>query len=211
MLNYTPDEIAAKSFLDLLLTARERERFSERIAKEQTTSDFETRFASKAGDACWVNLSWSTIDEKTVSCSVMNINARKLAEKLNNDNMMKYRQLTEHSPTGILIIQNRVIRYANPSFMAFSGYSLAEIAGKPLDLFIDPLDRETLRGLLRKMGPEDTCLCRRGVPVHGKERRDAYRRTLHHAYPAYGCPGHTHQHRRYLGTAAPRGQDPPGQ
>ncbi|MGA2917151.1 PAS domain-containing sensor histidine kinase [Methanoregula sp.] len=142
MLNYTPDEIAKKSFLDLLLTSREKERFSERIAKDDAASDFETRFASKEGDACWVNLSWSSIDEKTVSCSVMNINARKLAEKLNNDNMMKYRQLTEHSPTGILIIQNGFIRYANPSFITFSGYELSEITGRSLDLFIDPLDRE---------------------------------------------------------------------
>ena len=140
MLNYTTDEIAQKSFPDLLLTPREKSRFLERIEKEQTVSDFETRFASKAGDACWVNLSWSSIDDKTVSCSVMNINARKLAEKLNNDNMMKYRQLTEHSPTGILIIQNGVIRYANPSFLAFSGYGLAEIMGKALEIFIDPLD-----------------------------------------------------------------------
>ena len=142
MLGYPPGEIAAKSFLDLLLTAREKERFSERIEKEETTSDFETRFATKGGDACWVNLSWSSIDEKTVSCSVMNINARKLAEKLNNDNMMKYRQLTEHSPTSILIVQNGIIRYANPSYMAFSGYGLSEITGKALEVFIDPLDQE---------------------------------------------------------------------
>jgi PAS domain S-box-containing protein len=142
MLNYTPDEIAGKSVLDLLLTPREKERFLERIAKDKTASDFETRFSSKGGDACWVNLSWSIIDEKTVSCSVMNINARKLAEKLNNDNMMKYRQLTEHSPTGILIVQNGFIRYANPSFMTFSGYGLSEITGKSLDQFIDPVDQD---------------------------------------------------------------------
>jgi len=142
MLNYTTDEIAQKSFTDLLLTPREKSRFQERIEKELTVSDFETRLASKSGDACWVNLSWSSIDNMTVSCSVMNINARKLAEKLNNDNMMKYRQLTEHSPTGILIIQNGMIRYANPSFLAFSGYGLSEILDKALDAFIDPLDQE---------------------------------------------------------------------
>jgi PAS domain S-box-containing protein len=145
MLNYTHGEITGKTIPDLLLTPREKSRFLERIAKEQTASDFETRFASKEGDACWVNLSWSRIDEKTVSCSVMNINARKLAEKLNNDNMMKYRQLTEHSPTSILIVQERVIRYANPSFIAFSEYNLGEISGKALETFIDPLDREQFR------------------------------------------------------------------
>jgi PAS domain S-box-containing protein len=145
MLNYPQEEIAKKSFLDLLLTPRESERFLERITKEQTVSDFETRFATRTGDACWVNISWSRIDKKTISCSVMNINARKLAEKLNNDNMMKYRQLTEHSPTSILIVQNGVIRYANPSFMAFSGYEIAELTGKALEQFIDPPDRDLFK------------------------------------------------------------------
>jgi PAS domain S-box-containing protein len=150
MLNYTPEEVVHTSLLDLLLTPREKSRFLDRIRKERTTSDFETRFATKGGAACWVNLSWSSIDDKTTSCSVMDINTRKLAEKMNNDNMAKYRQLTEHSPTSILIVHDGLIRYANPSFMAFSGYDLPEILSKPLDSFIDPLDRELFTTFARK-------------------------------------------------------------
>ncbi|MDD1686839.1 PAS domain-containing sensor histidine kinase [Methanoregula sp.] len=144
MLNYTPGQVNEKSFLDIFLTPREKSRFLERIEKEKTTSDFETRFATKDGGSCWVNLSWDHIDANTVSCSVMNINGRKIAEKLNNDNMMKYRQLTESSPTSILIIQNGFIRFANPSFVAFLGHTVAEITGKSLETFIDPGDRENL-------------------------------------------------------------------
>jgi len=140
MLNYTVDEVVAKSLLDIFLSPREKSRFLERIGKEMTTADFETRFAAKDGSSCWVNLSWGQIGDGTVSCSVVNINARKLAEKLNNDNMMKYRQLTEGSPTSILIIQNGYIRFANPSFVAFVGYSPAELTGKSLTAFIEPGD-----------------------------------------------------------------------
>ncbi|MDD1695065.1 MAG: PAS domain-containing sensor histidine kinase [Methanoregula sp.] len=140
MLNYPPGEITKKNFLDILLTPREKSRFLERIAKQKITSDFETRFATKDGASCWVNISWDLIDTNTISCSVMNINARKLAEKLNNDNMMKYRQLTENSPTSILIVQNGYIRFANPSFSAFLGNTAAEITGKNLGTFIDPRD-----------------------------------------------------------------------
>jgi PAS domain S-box-containing protein len=142
MLNYTPEEVVQKTFPDVFLTPREKSRFLERIAKQDTVSDFETRFATKTGASCWVNLSWSYIDEKTISCSVININTRKLAEKMNTDNMLKYRQLTESSPTSILIIQNDTIRFANPSFTAFSGHPLAEVTGKSLDTFIDPQDRD---------------------------------------------------------------------
>jgi len=143
MLNYTTDEILKKPLLDIFLTPREKSRFLERIAKEKTTSDFESRFASKDGASCWVNLSWGQISDGMVSCSVVNINARKLAEKLNNDNMMKYRQLTEGSPTSILIVQSGYIRFANPSFITFVGYPAAEITGKSLGSFIDPRDLDS--------------------------------------------------------------------
>jgi len=145
MLNYTPDDVVKKTLLEIFLTPREKSRFLERIAKQETASDFETRFATKDGASCWVNLSWSQIDPTIVSCSVVNINARKLAEKLNNDNMTKYRQLTESSPTSILIVQSGYIRFVNPSFTAFSGYSAAEITGKSLGTFLDPRDQETFQ------------------------------------------------------------------
>jgi len=140
MLNYAPEEIAVKNMDELFYTPREKERFLERLAKETTTSDFETRFATKSGASCWVNLSWDQIDATTLSCSIININSRKLAEKLNNDNMMKYRLLTENTPTSIIIVQNRAIRYANPSFSAFLGYTLLECAHKDIGTFIDPTD-----------------------------------------------------------------------
>jgi PAS domain S-box-containing protein len=85
-------------------------------------------------------MSWSRIDAQTVSCTAVNINARKLAEKLNNDNMMKYRQLTENSPTSILIVQKGSIIYANPAFAEFSGYAAAEVQGKELANYLDQRD-----------------------------------------------------------------------
>ncbi|NMB77970.1 MAG: PAS domain S-box protein [Methanomicrobiales archaeon] len=145
MLNFSEQEIITSTFTDLLVNEREKERFIERIDKNDETSDFETRLAAAGGTPCWVNLSWSRIDEETVSCTAININTRKLAEKLNNDNMMKYRQLTENSPTGILIVQKSTILYANPSFSAFSGYLPAELTGKELSEYIDKPDIHRFR------------------------------------------------------------------
>ena len=142
MLHYSEEEIRSHTLLGLLHNPREKERFLERIQKESSTEDFETRFTTKEGDACWVNLSWSSVDDKTFSCTAININGRKLAEKANNDNMMKYRQLTEHSPTGILIIEDGKIRFSNPAFSAFSGFKSVEVLGKDLVELIDPADLE---------------------------------------------------------------------
>ncbi|MDO8872473.1 MAG: PAS domain S-box protein [Methanoregula sp.] len=141
MLDYTTEEIIGMTFSSLCLTPMEKERFLEKISKTKATENFEIRLGTKSGAGCWVNLSWNTIDETTISCTAVNINDRKIAEKLNNDNMMKYSQLTENSPTGILIIQDGAIQFSNPSFSVFSGYSNNELAGKTLDEFVDSCDR----------------------------------------------------------------------
>jgi PAS domain S-box-containing protein len=142
MLDYTREEINGMTFLSLCSTPREKERFLERISKAETTENFEIRLATKSGNGCWVNLSWNSIDEATISCTAVNINGRKIAEKMNNDNMMKYRQLTENTPHGILLIQDGVIRFSNPAFSSFSGYGKRELSGKSPDDLVDPRDRE---------------------------------------------------------------------
>jgi PAS domain S-box-containing protein len=142
MLSYTTAEIIGLPFSSLCLTTVDKENFLERISKTKITDNFEIQLATKSGNGCWVNLSWNTIDQSTISCTAVNINDRKIAEKLNNDNMMKYSQLTENSPTGILIIQDGAIRFANPSFLIFSGYSNNELLGKTLDEFVDSRDRD---------------------------------------------------------------------
>jgi len=142
MLDYTTEEINGMTFSSLCLTPMERERFLQRISQTEATENFEILLVTKSGDGCWVNLSWSRIDETTISCTAININSRKIAEKLNNDNMMKYRQLTENSPNGILLIQGGAIRFSNHSFTIFSGYSKREVSGKSLEDFVDPRDRD---------------------------------------------------------------------
>ena len=142
MLDYTTEEINGMTFASLCLTPMDRERFLQRISQTETTENFEILLGTKSGDGCWVNLSWNSIDETTISCTAININSRKIAEKLNNDNMMKYRQLTENSPNGILLIQGGAIRFSNHSFTIFSGYGKREVSGKSLEDFVDPRDRD---------------------------------------------------------------------
>jgi PAS domain S-box-containing protein len=150
MLHYSAEGLVNKSFTELFVSPTEREHFLERFHKQPESEDFEARFTTLEGDGCWVNLSWSSIAGETVSCTAVNINTRKFAEKINNDTMTKYRQLTENSPTGILIVQDHNIRYTNPAFLKFSGYSAADLLGKEPLIFIEPGEREEFSGFEKR-------------------------------------------------------------
>jgi PAS domain S-box-containing protein len=69
---------------------------------------------------------------------------------------MEYRQLTEKSPTGILVLKNGSILYANPAFLGFSGYADTEITGKNLISFIDASDHEEFHTFSNLMTGEKT-------------------------------------------------------
>jgi len=143
MLRFTEKELQAMTFPALLFIPAELDRFRERMNRNTEIEDFETRLKTKNGTACWVNLSWSRMDDNTINCTAVNINARKLAENAFNDNMIKYRQLTENSPIGILIVENGSIRYANPAFGRFLGVPALGLLGKHLCAFADDHDRIT--------------------------------------------------------------------
>jgi PAS domain S-box-containing protein len=89
-----------------------------------------------------VNLSWSRIDANLVSCSVIDINQRKLAEQAAEENSLQYQQVTEHAPTSIIVLKGGKITYTNPTFRAFTGYDPEELMGQDLISFIHPDDRE---------------------------------------------------------------------
>jgi PAS domain S-box-containing protein len=72
----------------------------------------------------------------------VNVNARRLIEEVNNDTMMKYRQLTDNSPTSIIVLQDGEIRFTNPAFGAFSEYSPEELEGKDLLFLLDSRDKD---------------------------------------------------------------------
>lgn len=137
LLHYSAEELRSKTFLDILNSPTEQDRFLVRIKKDTNIDNFETKLRTREGSACWVNLSWCSLDTSTNSCTAVNINARKLAERAVNDNMTKYRQLTENSPMGILITQSGVIRYANPAISKLLGYPPSMLIGKELCAFAD--------------------------------------------------------------------------
>jgi len=141
ILGYTDDELRGLQFSALFSTPEEQRIFYERLGSSADISNFETRFLNRAKEPVWVALSWRRITENLVSCSIIDINTRKLAEAAARESSARYQQVTESSPTGIIILRDGKIAYTNPSFTGFSGYSPAELAGKDLLTLVHEKDR----------------------------------------------------------------------
>lgn len=145
VLGYSQEELAKQSFSALFPTRDFQRSFFEQLGSGENTRNFVTCFLTKSGDSHWVNLSWSRIDDILVSCSVIDIHAQKLSEQSAKENAAQYRQLTESSPTGIVIIDKKEIIFANPAFIVFSGYGETECLKKTFEEFIHKDDLARFR------------------------------------------------------------------
>jgi len=69
---------------------------------------------------------------------------RERAEQALRESEEKYRSLVERANDGITIVQDAVIKYANPRALEMVGYSPEEMIGKPLRYFIHPSEAPML-------------------------------------------------------------------
>jgi PAS domain S-box-containing protein len=141
MLGYTEEELLTLQFSNLFFTPAEQRVFYERLGSSADISNFETRLLNHAKEPVWVELSWRRISENMVSCSILDINTRKLAEQAAKESAARYQQVTESSPTGIVISKDDKIAYTNPAFTRFSGFSPEELIGKDLLSLVHNDDR----------------------------------------------------------------------
>jgi PAS domain S-box-containing protein len=141
MLGYTEEELRSMHFSVLFCTPEEQRVFYERLGSNADITNFETRLLMKSKNPLWVALSWRRITDNLVSTSIIDINSRKLAEQAADENYAQYKQVTENSPTSIVILLNEKIVYTNPSFTQFSGYSPDDLLGKDLLTLVHEDDR----------------------------------------------------------------------
>lgn len=132
MLGYSPEEFTGMTFPQLFYSKEEQRKFFEYLGSSADVDNFETQIVTHNKEPLWVNLSWRRISDNQVSCSVIDINMRKCAEQAAEENYTRYQQVTEGSPTGIIITRDQKIIYTNPAFQIFSGYDTDELAAKDL-------------------------------------------------------------------------------
>jgi len=145
LLNYPPGELRGKFFTSLLSNQRERKRFLALIGQNPEITGFKTLLETKEGNNLEVDLSWNAVNDMTMVCTATGKSRRKISIRAVDNDLVHYQHLTENLPTGILIVRNGIIQYANPAFSEFSKYLPDEIPGRELLSLIDNTDPDDVK------------------------------------------------------------------
>jgi PAS domain S-box-containing protein len=150
LLHYKPEELVGMVFTSLFINDEERTRFLTRFGQSPEIARFETRFKTKEGNECRVELSSNAVDTTTISCSTITINPREKSTIGVDDDFAHYNWLTENLPTSILIVRDGKIQYANPAFFSFSGYQPDEIPGIDVLSLVDNSDKDQVKEFVKR-------------------------------------------------------------
>jgi PAS domain S-box-containing protein len=117
-------------------------------ALEGTPQVFEWQGVDSDGNACWEEMSLcrATVDgEPRVIATLSSIEERKRTERTLEEERERHSSLVEQSPDGIVIVQDRELKFVNPALADLTGRPESALHGLPFDEIIAPEDRELVR------------------------------------------------------------------
>ena len=125
--------------------------------------DFEANFYTKSKQVLHFLLGVSKIDAEGGPYLLIvgrNITEIRHSEAVLRESEARYRGFIESLPLGVMIAQDGIIRYANPTCQALIGYSAEELIGRPFLPLVDETDREMLAKFhRRRMQGDDAPSC----------------------------------------------------
>jgi len=145
MLGYTREELLSMEIPDIDVPEQEA-RLPEILAELRTKGSvlFETEHRAKDGRRIPVEVSVRLFDlggRPTVFSVVRDISERKRAETQLRETEEKYRMVVENAGEIILVVQEGIIRYANPKASEVVGIPVEELKSRPVEDLIHPEDR----------------------------------------------------------------------
>jgi PAS domain S-box-containing protein len=146
MLGYTKDEMVGKPIFDFVLPEQREEaeeRFRLKLAGDHIPKQDDRIYVKKDGSRIYVSIDdrlefGSDGEVSGVRTTMIDISQQKKAEEALRESEEKYRNVVERSNDGIVIVQDGVIKYANPSLEQMTGYTADEAIDTPFTNYIHP-------------------------------------------------------------------------
>lgn len=147
MLGEPRQEILGKTFMDFSHPderTTSRGYFDSLLSGEINDFHLQVRYRHADGRFFWGDLSATPIlsmegRPESVIFMVTDISDRKAAEFALRESEEKYRSLVENSSYGIVIVQDKIIKFANTQFEKLSGRSPGELIDSNLENHIEPV------------------------------------------------------------------------
>lgn len=152
---YNEEDIGRRTFLQFIHPHDRTmvfERLMNRIQGRESSEISAFRIIDRLGDVKWVQAGGMLISWRGTPAALFFINditTRKEVEAALQASEEKYRLVVENANDMIFVIQDGVMKFANPKTMELSGYSDDTFASRPFVEFVHPDDRESVsRALL---------------------------------------------------------------
>jgi len=145
---YSKEEVEGKKCLMDFFSQKDSERIAEYFATQGANPDAvmrdtECQLLDKNGDIRDVSLMLSIIPERKRSvASLMDITETKRTEERIEELEEIYTSLIQNANEGIALVQDGILKFANPKICEILGYRKEELTSKPFREFILPEDRE---------------------------------------------------------------------
>ncbi|MGZ4353188.1 MAG: PAS domain S-box protein [Gaiellaceae bacterium] len=157
MLGYLPDEWLADGFFDGRIHPDDRERVLEAVRRtHESAASFreEYRLVGKDGRVVWVlDETVAVRDEEYrplfLQGFLIDVSDRKASEEALRQSEQLYRMVVENTSDSITLLSpDGIVVYCSPSTMAQTGWTQAELHGRPFTDFVHPDDVEATSGRL---------------------------------------------------------------
>jgi PAS domain S-box-containing protein len=155
---YNESEVAGTS-IAVLVPHGEREavqRLLDQIRAGARIEHSESEHLRRDGSIISVALTVSPLRDASgtiigASAIVQDITTRKRAEEALRESEEMFRNPVEHSPVGIYLLQDNIIRYVNPKLAEILGYTREELLMQAVETVIDTRDLESVSNLIDRI------------------------------------------------------------
>jgi PAS domain S-box-containing protein len=157
---YSCSEMLAKRFQDITHPddlQNDLSNMAQLVAGTTRTFTGEKRYIHKDGTTIWTNLTvsamWAEGQAPNYNIAIIEgINGRKQAEQALHEREIQYRTVIETSPDGFWMSdRNGILLEVNNTYLQRSGYSRAELIGKPISMLEDHEQPEEVAAHMAKI------------------------------------------------------------